>query len=304
VKLAKAFDGSDRAYLEAVGLGATGCESRLYEALTAGQNPETWSDALAGLVWRLHPPEAVSAIKSRLLAPGIDSARRRQMLTALAFIPTQAAAGAMLAVAHESGFAEKELAKWWLLNRKGNDWKRFNIDSGMKAMGLYDADKVELIPVEMPVAAAEGAPTLPPIAEIVKLSGDPKRGETAAAVCFSCHKVGDQGVEFGPDLTAFGQQQPIPVIVQAIALPSAEISHGYEGSVVTTKDGLKIHGMILVDGDPLIVKSVGGLVQTVPRARVESVQPMTRSLMFDPAMMGLDAQKIADIAAYIKRLRK
>jgi cytochrome c553 len=31
---------------------------------------------------------------------------------------------------------------------------------------------------------------------------------------------------------------------------------------------------------------------------------MTRSLMFDPAMMGLDAQKIADIAAYIKRLRK
>jgi putative heme-binding domain-containing protein len=116
--------------------------------------------------------------------------------------------------------------------------------------------------------------------------------------------VGDQGVEFGPDLTAFGQQQPIPVIVQAIALPSAEISHGYEGSVVTTKDGLKIHGMILVDGDPLIVKSVGGLVQTVPRARVESVQPMTRSLMFDPAMMGLDAQKIADIAAYIKRLRK
>ncbi len=67
-----------------------------------------------------------------------------------------------------------------------------------------------------------------------------------------------------------------------------------------TKDGLTITGMVLSSGDPLIIKCMGGLVQTVPQARIESVTKMTRSLMYDPAQLGLTAQTIADIVAYLK----
>jgi putative heme-binding domain-containing protein len=134
----------------------------------------------------------------------------------------------------------------------------------------------------------------------VKLKGDPASGQTSATVCYTCHKIGKAGVEFGPELTTFGQQQPAEVIANAIANPSAEISHGFEGSEVRTKDGLTITGMILSSGDPLIIKCMGGLVQTVPQDRVASVKKMDRSLMYPPSQLGLDAQKIADIVAWLK----
>jgi len=195
----------------------------------------------------------------------------------------------------------KDLAMWWLLNRKGNDWKPYDIEGGLKALGLYDPDKVKLVAVEMP-PVPQDAPKLPPFAEIAKLKGDPKNGQNAIAVCYTCHHVGKNGVDFGPDLSTFGRQQTTEIIVQAIAKPSATISHGFEGSEVKTKDGLTITGMVLSSGDPLIIKCMGGLVQTVPRTRIASVTKMNRSLMYEPAQLGLTAQGIADIVAYLKGL--
>jgi putative heme-binding domain-containing protein len=51
-----------------------------------------------------------------------------------------------------------------------------------------------------------------------------------------------------------------------------------------------------------MIKCFGGQTQTVPRSRIESIKPMDRSLMYDPAMLGLTAQSIADITAYLKSL--
>ena len=195
----------------------------------------------------------------------------------------------------------KDLAMWWLLNRKGNDWRAFDVEGGLKALGLYDPEKVKLTAIEMP-PVPKGAAKLPPFAEIAKLKGDAKNGANAIAVCYTCHRVGANGVEFGPDLSTFGKQQTTEIIVQAIAEPSATISHGFEGSEVKTKDGLTITGMVLSSGDPLIIKCMGGLVQTVPRKRIASVTKMTKSLMYEPSQLGLTAQGIADIVAYLKSL--
>ena len=303
VKLARQFDGKDRAYLEAFGLGCTGREAEVYAAIskTMGGSAESWSEPFAWLAWRLHPAEAVNDFKARILSPKLSLEQRKLMLTALAFVPTREAAGAMLEVAHTKDFPMKDLAMWWLLNRKGNDWKPYDVEGGMKALGIYDPDKVKLIAIEMPTVI-QGAAKLPPFADIAKLSGDVKRGESAIAVCYTCHRVGTNGVDFGPDLSTFGKQQTTEIIVQAIAEPSATISHGFEGSEVKTKDGLTITGMVLSSGDPLIIKCMGGLVQTVPRKRIASVTKMTTSLMYEPSQLGLTAQGIADIVAYLKRL--
>ncbi len=301
--LAEKFDGKDRAYLESFGLACKGHEAEVYPMIAhaMGGSAESWSDAFAWLAWRLHPAEAVNDFKTRILSPKLSLEQRKLMLTALAFVPTREAAGAMLEVAHAKDFPMKDLAMWWLLNRKGNDWKPYDVEGGMKALGLYDPDKVKLVAVEMPPMSA-GAPKLPPFAEIAKLKGDAKDGQNAIAVCYTCHRVGANGVDFGPDLSAFGRQQTTDIIVQAITEPGATISHGYEGSEVRTKDGLCITGMVLSDGDPLIIKCMGGLVQTVPKSRIKSVTKMTQSLMYEPSQLGLTAQGIADIVAYLKSL--
>jgi putative heme-binding domain-containing protein len=171
----------------------------------------------------------------------------------------------------------------------------------MKARGLYDPDKVTITPVDMPPPVKD-APALPSAGELAKLPGDKAKGQAAVAVCYTCHKVGGNGMDFGPDLTTFAKQQPVEVLVEAIARPSADISHGFEGSRVTLKDGTVVTGMVLSNADPLIVKCMGGLVQTIPGARVAKVEPLGRSLMVDPANLGLNAQAIADIAAYLRSL--
>ena len=232
VKLAQQFDGKDRAYLEAWGLGSEGKEAELYAAVIKDK-PTAWTEAQAWIAWRLHPAAAVEAFKTRVLDGALTEEQRKLMLTGLAFVKSREAAGAMIELANAKDFPMKELAKWWLLNRKGNDWQSYDVEGGMKALGLYDPAKVKLVAVEMP-PELKGVPELPTGAEIAQLPGDAKRGQAAIAVCFTCHKVGKVGVEFGPDLSTFGKQQPSEVIANAIAHPSADISHGFEGSEIKT----------------------------------------------------------------------
>ena len=303
VKLGRQFDGSDRAYLEAFGLGCEGKESAVYAELqkTMGASPEKWSDAFASIVWRLHPDEAAEAMKSRALAPSSTPEQRKQMLTAIGFIPSKAGSNAMLEIAANSASSAKSSAVWWLLHNNQNLWQEHNLGPALKASGAYDPDKIELVSVEPP-PIPENAPVLPSPSEIAALPGDATRGQAAGAVCFMCHRVGGNGADFGPDLTTFGSQQTKEVIAQAIARPSADISHGFEGNVIKTKDGKTIYGMVVGAGDPLMIQSVGGMLQTVPKSRIASDTKLKTSLMYEPSQLGLDAQKIADIVAWLKSL--
>jgi putative heme-binding domain-containing protein len=302
-KIGAQFDGKDRAYLDAIGLGSEGKESAVYAALSdvIAKNPLQWTEAAAWLAWRLHPAEAVPGLAARASSPTLSSAQRKLMVTALAFSPVEEAAAAMLATAADKASSQSGLALWWLLNRKTNDWSAHGLDAKLKTAGLYDPDNVRLTAVELP-PPVPNAPVLPAASEIVKLGGDSERGKSAVGACYACHKIGAVGVEFGPELTEYGKQQTAEMIVEAISNPSGSIAHGYAGSEVKTKDGLTIQGMALSSGDPVILKSMGGTLQTIPRSKIESMSPMKRSLMYQPAQLGLSAQGIADIVAYLKSL--
>ncbi|MES2981050.1 MAG: PVC-type heme-binding CxxCH protein [Verrucomicrobiota bacterium] len=297
-KIAAQFDGIDRAYLEALGLGATNKEAAVYEAaftLMKPGNGEAWKDVFAWIAWRLHPDQSIAHCKARALASTTSPEQVKLMLTAIAFNPSAAAATAMAELASSPSFTQKELALWWLNNRKGNLWKSHNT-----AVGKNQAE-VELVSVVLPPLPAN-AEKLPASAEISKLVGDKERGKTAIAACYMCHKVGEQGIDYGPDLTTFGRQQPIEVLVKAIAEPSADISHGYEGTEIKTNDGITIVGIVVSTGDSVMVKCMGGQIQSVAKKRIASMQPMKQSLMYEPANLGLTPQSIADITAYLKSL--
>lgn len=300
VKIAKQFDGKDRAYLEALGLGSTGKEALVYEALRKDMKaaPDAWTDSFAWLAWRLHAPQAVPDQKTRALSPKVSADQVKLTLTALGFTESAAAATAMIQLANTDSFAQKELAKWWVNNRKGNLWKSYNVDGILKAMG-QDPANTKLVAVEMPAEPAN-APAIPTTAEILKLKGDAERGKVAVAACYMCHHIGEQGVDYGPDLTTFGKQQPLEVLINAIRNPSADVSHGYEGSILKTTDGITITGMVLSDGDPVIMKTMGAQTQTIAKSRVASLKPLEKSLMYVPSQLGLTGQSIADIAEYLK----
>ena len=147
--------------------------------------------------------------------------------------------------------------------------------------------------------------------QILKLKGDSVRGKfTATARCILCHQIDGKGTDYGPNLKGWGSTQERGAIVRAIVEPSAGIAHGYLGTEVILKDGGIIHGIafnnspLWMDGAlPTVIQSAGGLTQLVPNDRIEKKHTLERSLMYDPVTLGLAAQDIADLAAWLQGYR-
>jgi putative membrane-bound dehydrogenase-like protein len=298
--LAQGYDGVDRAYLEAWGIGATGKEKELYATLqrsAPGSEAAMWPARYAHLIWRLTPAGAEKDLGARARAAALSERERLAAVTALGFIPTQASADALIAVARQSDGMVKANAVWWLLNYKDGPWASFGIDAALKASGLYDPETAKVTPVSVP----EPAPSrLPSAKEIAALRGDAAKGAVTAQACLLCHRIGDKGIDYGPALTGFGKAQVPEVVATAIIAPSTDIAHGYEGVAVTLKAGGEVHGLLLKAGDPLIVQSTGGLIQMIPAKQVRDRQSLGRSLMLSAEQLGLGAQEVADIIAYLQ----
>ena len=301
VDLAKGYDGKDREYLEAVGTGATGKEPALYDRLRsgpgAGNDPLAWSDTFARLAWRLHLPASVADVSARARSTKLSPEQRRLAVDTLAFTNDPAASKAMLSLA-EAGSPVREPATWWLLNRMSNDWADYGLRPALKAAGIYDPESIALRPAVVPPAP----PNLPDLSidEIAGLTGDAAHGKTLVTSCQMCHTVAGAGAEVGPSLDGWGRGKSASIVATAIVRPSAEIAHGYDATELKTKDGLTIQGILLKEGDPLMMRSMGGITQIIPADRVATRRRMPVSLMMSAAQLGLTPQDVADVIAYLR----
>lgn len=301
VAIAGKYDGKDRYYLEAFGTGVSGKEADVYRAVKSAMGDDdarNWSDAFAGIAWRLHPQNAVDDFSSRARSDDLSMEQRKQALDAIAFINTKTAADAMLTIA-QLDTPLKSAATWWLMNRSTNHWKNFDLMTELKSRGIYDPDKVVVQEIITP-DPKDLESNLPSVEEIVKLSGDPEKGKIGATRCIMCHQIGGTGVEFGPVLDGWGKTQTLDVIVRSIVEPSSDIAHGFDATEIKTKDGKTVHGLLIQDGNPAIIVSMGGATQMIPAKKIKSKRKMKRSVMLSAAQLGLTAQDVADIAAYLK----
>jgi putative membrane-bound dehydrogenase-like protein len=301
VDVARGFDGRDRSYLEALGTGATGKEPELYDRLRRDLNvpadPLAWSEAFSRIAWRLHVPAAVPALSERARSSKLPLADRRMATDALAFIDTPAASDAMLKIAGSNG-PLREVATWWLLNRLSNSWADHNLRAALKVTGIYDPDAIKLEEIVVPKPPAN-APELS-IEEITRMTGSAARGKEVATRCLMCHAIGGTGAELGPALDGWGRGKSPDVIARAIVRPSAEIAQGYDATELRTTDGLTIQGILIKEGDPLMIRSQGGFTQIVPASRLAGRRRMTDSLMLTAAQLGLTAQDVADLIAFLR----
>lgn len=298
--LAEGYDGTDPYYLAAWGIGATGKEEQIYTLIKDEKtDPTQWSDAYAKLIWKLTPTAAVESLAERAQSTELTEAQRLESLTALGFIPHQSSVDTLLELATSDELPFSRHALWWLLNYRQIRWPNMGVDERLKATGLYDPEKAVLFPSVIPEAEPPSQET---IADAISLRGSAERGSQKIAACYACHRVGDMGTEFGPDLTRFGSQQTKEVIIEAIMNPNADIAHGYDGYQITLNDGQIIHGFVDAFGDPVLIRSMGGIEQFVPRDRIQKMNRTWRSLMLSSTQLGLSHQDVADITAYLQSL--
>ena len=298
IELARRLDVSDKNSIAAFGIGSANKQDAVWSAVKselAKDGAEAWSPEVERIAWLLHPASAVQEFLDRAASTKVSQASRSLAVESLSFVETKEAALAMIKLS-VAGSPSASEAKGWALMRMTGSWAAFDIRKELKNAGVYDADKVVVTPIEVPLAPA---PTYTE-QDVLAKTGDVAKGSALAQSCIMCHQLNGNGPAYGPELKGWASRQSREALVRSIVNPSADIALGYEGTTVKLKGSGSIDGRLLSNGDPLVITSTGGLTQLVPKSQVTGRQvKMDRSLMLSSQQLGLSAQDVADIAAYL-----
>ncbi len=123
--------------------------------------------------------------------------------------------------------------------------------------------------------------------------------------CAGCHKLGPEGISYGPDLTdVFIRYQTNRAdILRQILEPSLVISNRYRNFQFELKNGDELLGMIVKeDGENLTVQTgpSDALVQMFKKSDIKMQQPQNTSPMPMGLLNQLSKEQIFDLLAYIE----
>jgi putative membrane-bound dehydrogenase-like protein len=150
----------------------------------------------------------------------------------------------------------------------------------------------------------EGA-SLPTVAVLVEKSGDAEKGkEVFKTVCASCHRVNNEGVNFGPDLSEISDKLPKEAIYTAILYPDQGISFGFEGWRIKLHDGSSAFGRIVSETEDKIDMQYMNNQQTVLKENIQSRTKLESSLMPSNLQATMTEQELVDLVEYLITLKK
>ena len=308
VTLAAKIDYTDKNSLTAFGVGSTGKTEEVWSAIKT--DAASWTPQVEKLAWVLHPASAVQDCVARVRSKTLSKEQKLLALETLSFIESKEAGLAMIDLCtEESGF--KSEATRWVLMRISGLWSAYDLRSELKKSGVYDPAKITVNSI---VSMEPPKPTYTE-QDVLSKKGDAEKGAQLVLRCTMCHQINGAGVALGPELRGWGTRQGVQAVVRSILNPSADIAHGYDGFTIKLKDGVQVDGILQGEGDPLSVLSVGGVSQLIPKSFISQrlnkdgkpdgleINKMTRSLMMSAEQLGLTAQEVADIAAWLETYR-
>jgi len=296
VELAKRLDVTDKNSVAAFGIGAAGKEAQVWAAVKAAlvKDGQPWSVEVARIAWVLHTPDMVNELSAQATGQQVSAEQRKLATETLSFVESKEAALSMIKLAGEGSPVKGEAATWALMRMTGA-WSQFEVRSELKKAGVYDEAKVVVNPIQVPEAPK---PTYTS-ADVLAKSGDAAKGKALAQRCVMCHQIDGNGPAYGPELRGFAARQGREAVVTAIVEPSASIALGYEGTTLKLKAGGQIDGLLQSNNDPAVIKSAGGVSQLVPKKLIGGQSKLGKSLMMSGEQLGLNAQEVADLAAWL-----
>ena len=150
------------------------------------------------------------------------------------------------------------------------------------------------------------ATSMPSLAEINALTGDAVKGKMVFNnTCAICHKVNNEGRDFGPKLSEIGSKYPKEGLLNSILHPSEGISFGFEGWTLKLKDGSSVTGIIASKTETDIdLKLPGGTRQQFKTSQVQSSIQLKESMMPEGLYKTMSKQNLSDLLAYLQGLQK
>jgi putative heme-binding domain-containing protein len=119
--------------------------------------------------------------------------------------------------------------------------------------------------------------------------------------CAQCHRFGTIGKDYAPDLTKIGQTTLRRDILRSIFFPSEKVDPKYHATVIVTRDGKTVRGLVVSETAQAVVLKTGDEVEPLNVAKAEIAKRTKEpvSIMPDDLPDRIGDPAIRDIAAYL-----
>ena len=117
--------------------------------------------------------------------------------------------------------------------------------------------------------------------------------------CASCHTLFDAGGKVGPELTG-SQRANLDYVLENVLDPSAVVPKEYQVTIVTTKDGRTINGIIKREDKRTVTLQTPNDLVTIAVEDIDERHKSPLSLMPDGVLPNLKDEEVRDLIAYLR----
>jgi putative heme-binding domain-containing protein len=139
---------------------------------------------------------------------------------------------------------------------------------------------------------------------VLKMAAEPARGQAIFKNrCSICHKIGDVGVQFAPDISDSREKKPEQLLTD-ILQPNRAIDSNYYSYTATTVDGHVHTGVLAAETSTSVtLKQQEGKSETLRRDEIEDLHNNGVSFMPEGLEKDIPMQDMADLISFIKNWR-
>jgi putative heme-binding domain-containing protein len=123
------------------------------------------------------------------------------------------------------------------------------------------------------------------------------------ASCVSCHKLGDQGAAFGPELSKLSADMTALEITRHILEPSLRIEEKYRSTTIVTDDGRSITGLVVSETPSEIALVENPVAKAdpvrIPKNTIDERTTSPVSIMPKGLLDKLSRDEVLDLVAYV-----
>jgi len=151
---------------------------------------------------------------------------------------------------------------------------------------------------------ASQRPTL--IGQIAAAKGNAEQGKAIVRrICVACHKVFNEGIEYGPNFAGVGTRLSRHDIIESVLDPNAKIDPAFATTNLETNDGAAMTGFIVKeDAETLSFKMPGGLIRDFKKSEIKKRETLQQSSMPEGLAGTMSPQEFIDLVEFLVSLKK
>jgi putative heme-binding domain-containing protein len=198
---------------------------------------------------------------------------------------------------------------------RGSDLTTGQYKYGGSDVSLYATVRNGIRGTEMPSVRATDEEVWKIVAFIKKLGtltpGERAAGDAAAGkrivegkgACMTCHSIGREGGNIGPDLSDVGRRRDLSYLQESLISPEADVPARYRAIQVVTKSGQSVTGIRLNEDDVSVqVRDDHDNLRSFYKDDVREIRHDRPALMPSFAAK-LSKKEIDDVVSYLSTLR-